>query len=264
MNGLLFIYVYFIAGLQADLLSKTLLDPYKITDEESRSLKEENSEVRGGFEDQSGCITKECSIGHECRLDDFGKPFCACAESCPNDDPNAFICTNQNISLPSECELHRIRCMCKKRMPQCADQSFSHIHLDYYGPCRQVQECSEEDLSQFPKRLKEWFEDVADFLETDGRLTYRQAKKTSAAIWKFCDLDLSKDRILSHREMRPLITSLKGFESCIKPFLHQCDDDSDDEITLEEWTTCLGIDSDNVEDLCGQLSADEDTAQETK
>lgn len=220
------------------------MDPYKITDEESRSLTDENSHVRGGFGDQLNCENKHCSIGHECRLDDFGKPFCACATTCPNNDPNAFICTNQNISLPSECELHRIRCMCKRRMPQCADSSFSHMHLDYYGSCRKVEECSEEDLSQFSERLKDWFKDIVGYLEKDGRLTFKkEASKNQPAIWKFCDLDLSKDRVLSHRELRPLIASLKGFESCIKPFLHQCDDDSNDEITLEEWTTCFGIDS---------------------
>lgn len=43
-----------------------------------------------------------------------------------------------------------------------------HIHIDYYGECKQVMECNEDEMKDFPRRMREWLFNVMHDL---GKLT---------------------------------------------------------------------------------------------
>ena len=45
------------------------------------------------------------------------------------------VCSTKNVTFASECELKRQRCLCHTEAKGCADESYAHAHIDYYGPC---------------------------------------------------------------------------------------------------------------------------------
>ena len=55
--------------------------------------------------------------------------------------------------------------------------------MEYYGACRQVAECSEDDLADFPRRMREWlFNVMKELADRDELSTYysnmeREAEK---------------------------------------------------------------------------------------
>ncbi len=48
------------------------------------------------------------------------------------------ICSNQNETWNSDCELYRMRCLCKSGSPGCVDSKYDHAHVEYFGTCRDV------------------------------------------------------------------------------------------------------------------------------
>lgn len=131
--------------------------------------------------------------------------------------------------------------------------SFTHIAATIMLLC--FQECQEDEMNDFPRRMREWLFNVMRDLsasdelaekfvsmemEAETNLTRRWA---NAAVWKWCDLDgHPHDRTVSRHELFPIRAPLMALEHCISPFLESCDPDDDHRITLKEWGKCLELD----------------------
>lgn len=184
------------------------------------------------------------------------------------------MCTNKNETWNSDCEVYQQRCLCDSNDAACKGPEFKHIHIDYYGECKEMpvwkpfiskisiifikiisQECQEDEMNDFPRRMREWLFNVMRDLserdelaekfvslemEAETNLTKRWA---NAAVWKWCDLDgHPHDRSVSRHELFPIRAPLMALEHCIAPFLESCDPDDDHRITLKEWGKCLQLD----------------------
>jgi len=210
------------------------------------------------------CAKKHCGAGKECRVNEQGEAECVCMASCPEEkDPRRMICSNQNETWNSDCELYRMRCHCKTGSAECTDTKYDHAHVDYFGSCKDVPQCTADEMADFPRRMRDWLfnvmRDMADrhdlsphFLQLEREAEKDLSRKwANAAIWKFCDLDgHPHDRKVSRHELFPIRAPLVALEHCIQPFLDSCDADNDHFITLKEWGTCLELSEDEIEDKC--------------
>lgn len=215
------------------------------------------------------CLEKHCGAGRVCQANDDGEAECVCVEMCEQEvDPRRKVCTNYNETFGSDCEVYQARCFCDTGDSRCRGPKYQHVHIEYYGGCRVMPACKEEDMSDFPRRMRDWLfnimRDMADrqelpshFLkmqrEAETNLTLRW---TNAAIWKWCDLDgHPHDRAVSRHELFPIRAPLMALEHCIAPFLDSCDLNDDHKITLVEWAKCLEIDDkDDLDDRCDELA----------
>lgn len=128
---------------------------------------------------------------------------------------------------------------------------FSYLHAFLVAS----QMCKEEDMADFPRRMRDWLfnimRDLADRQELPSHYLKMQREAetnmtlrwTNAAIWKWCDLDgHPHDRTVSRHELFPIKAPLMALEHCIAPFFDSCDADNDHLITLVEWGKCLQLD----------------------
>lgn len=119
------------------------------------------------------------------------------------------------------------------------------MHINYYGECKEIEECQASVLEDFPRRMREWLDNIISqrlsSAEKSHSSNHYAHKWIDAIIWKFCDLDQEPhDRHVSRHELFPLRAPLLSMESCIGTFLDGCDADDDHKITLKEWGKCLG------------------------
>jgi len=213
------------------------------------------------------CVGKKCGPGRECIPGTDNRGRCVCLKSCPEEEDNRRrVCSNRNETWVSDCELHRARCMCDEE--ECEDPINKHLHIDYYGECRDMPPCNEEEMGDFPRRMRDWLfnvmREMADrrelsphFLQMEReaeRSTDDSKKSVTAAVWKWCDLDgHPHDKVVSRHELFPIRAPLMALEHCIAPFLDDCDSDNDHRITLKEWAGCLGVPSDEMEERCDDV-----------
>lgn len=218
------------------------------------------------------CHDKYCGAGKVCQLTAAGEAECVCIPTCPVEvDPRRKVCSNHNETWGSDCEVYQMRCMCDHGSEMCRGEQYKHVHIEYYGVCRDMKDCSTEDMADFPRRMRDWLfnvmRDMADreelspyFLklerEAETNLTRRW---TNAAIWKWCDLDgHPHDRSVSRHELFPIRAPLMALEHCIAPFLNKCDADDDHLITLKEWGQCLQLEEDDLEERCDEVRGEEE------
>lgn len=218
------------------------------------------------------CHNKYCGAGKVCQLTETGEPECVCIPSCPVEvDPRRKVCSNHNETWGSDCEVYQMRCLCDHGSEKCRDEKYKHVHIEYYGVCREMKECSQEEMSDFPRRMRDWLfnvmRDLADreeltpyFLklerEAETNLTRRW---TNAAIWKWCDLDgHPHDRSVSRHELFPIRAPLMALEHCIAPFLNRCDADDDHMISLKEWGKCLELDEEDLDEKCEEVRGEDE------
>uniref|UniRef100_A0A1B0D6H3 Follistatin/Osteonectin EGF domain-containing protein n=1 Tax=Phlebotomus papatasi TaxID=29031 RepID=A0A1B0D6H3_PHLPP len=84
------------------------------------------------------CTKVHCGAGRICQADGQ-TAACVCVPECPDEvDPRRKVCTNKNETWPSDCEVYRQRCLCDTKDPACMGKEFRHIHIDYYGECRDM------------------------------------------------------------------------------------------------------------------------------
>nr|CAD7444791.1 unnamed protein product [Timema bartmani] len=202
------------------------------------------------------CAEKHCGAGRVCVLDELEQAQCVCIPACPEEaDPRRKVCSNHNETWGSDCEVYQMRCWCDKGGPECKGEEYKHVHIEYYGVCRDMPECTEEEKADFPRRMRDWLfnimRDLADrqeltphYLkmerEAENNLTRRWS---NAAVWKWCDLDgHPHDSSVSRHELFPIRAPLMALEHCIAPFLDSCDVNDDHRITLKEWGKCLQLD----------------------
>ncbi|KAK2167607.1 hypothetical protein LSH36_26g12016 [Paralvinella palmiformis] len=241
------------------VMSKTLKDD---------DFDDEENEVQGGYENmiKDPCSKKVCGLGKECDLDEDNKPICVCTRKCAlEEDPRAKVCSTMNVTFESECELYRQKCLCRRNQQGCTDRENRRGHLDYFGECKEIPQCKDWELEEYPIRMRQWLylvmEELANRRDLQGQaLKLAQEAKTKhnkkwviPVIWKFCDLDKSMDKMISTRELLPISAPLKPLEHCTGPFLESCDKDGSGDITLSEWGQCLGLESDDIEDMCETL-----------
>lgn len=211
------------------------------------------------------CAKLDCGEGEECVIEEGKDPFCQCIKSCPLESNfRNNVCSNANVTYNSECEFHRQECLCREDQVGCLDKGVLDTHLDYFGACVAIRECSKEELINFPSRMAQWLKSVMESLDIRQELSvhyselHRRSRRSSnplivPAIWEFCNIDTSHDRIISRTEFFPLIAPLKALEHCIGDFLDSADQDSNGEITLKEWGEALNIKDDEIEDICEKV-----------
>jgi len=218
-------------------------------------------------EQQSPCQKKHCGAGRICHLTEDGEAECVCISDCPVEtDERRKVCSNHNETWGSDCEIHRMRCNCEDKSENCTNPEFSHLHIEYYGVCKQLKECSDSEMADFPRRMREWLyqimQDLAEREELSPHFTkmIKEAETnmtkrwSNAAVWKWCDLDgHPHDRAISRHELFPIRAPLLYLEHCIAPFLNKCDANIDHMVTLEEWGNCLEIPIETLEDQCDDL-----------
>lgn len=213
------------------------------------------------------CESVQCSAGTECVVKPDRTAVCDCVKECrPETDDRKKVCSNQNVTFDSMCHLHQMACFCRQGMDACEKQEYEHLHVDYFGSCRQIGECKDEEKKDFPRRMREWLfnimRDLArrkaldpEFAKLEKQAEHTQARQwVNAVIWKFCDLDIEPtNRVVSRHELYPLKAPLLAMEHCIAPFLDSCDADDDHQVTLSEWGTCLGLEVTEIQDKCHQM-----------
>uniref|UniRef100_A0A1L8E3J1 Putative matricellular protein osteonectin/sparc/bm-40 n=1 Tax=Nyssomyia neivai TaxID=330878 RepID=A0A1L8E3J1_9DIPT len=214
------------------------------------------------------CAKVHCGAGRICQADGQSAS-CVCVPECPDEaDPRRKVCTNKNETWASDCEVYRQKCLCDTNDAACMGKEFRHIHIDYYGECRDMPECTEEEMNDFPRRMRDWLfnvmRDLAERqelnqhylnmeIEAESNMTRRWA---NAAVWKWCDLDRSNDRSVSRHELFPIRAPLMSLEHCIAPFLESCDPNGDHIISLQEWGKCLEIDEAEMNEQCADIAAE--------
>lgn len=213
------------------------------------------------------CHATHCGAGKVCVLDDNEEPTCICIPTCPEEkDPRRKVCTNHNETWGSDCEVHQMRCRCTTNSPDCTSPEMAHVHIWYYGECRDMPECNKDEMADFPRRMRDWlFNVMTDLADRHELSSYylkmqREAETnltrrwSNAAIWKWCDLDgHPHDRSVSRHELFPIRAPLMALEHCISPFLDKCDEDDNHRVTLKEWAKCLEIDEDDIEERCDDV-----------
>ncbi|KAG5893831.1 hypothetical protein JTB14_018333 [Gonioctena quinquepunctata] len=185
------------------------------------------------------CIEVHCGAGRVCQVDEEGEPQCICIPTCPVEtESRRKVCSNYNETWSSDCSIYQQRCLCDKGDPQCKGTQYKHVHIEYYGECRHMPECTKEEMADFPRRMRDWLfnimRDLADRQE-----------------WK------SPDRSVSRHELFPIRAPLMALEHCIAPFLNTCDTDNSHRINIKEWAKCLELDEDEIEDRCEDIIDDD-------
>jgi len=215
------------------------------------------------------CSKLQCKDGQQCSLNDAGEAHCVCVESCSKyNDPRSAICSARNVTYDSECEFYRQMCLCERNEKGCVDRRIvtEKDHLDYFSTCTEIRQCEPDELKAFPSRMAMWLTNVMETLDKREELEikfsdmHRRSRRSKhpevvPILWEFCQMDTSKDRIVTRSELFPLIAPLKPLEHCIGDFLDKCDANSNGEITLQEWGHCLDIPDDSIEDICDGVEA---------
>lgn len=225
-------------------------------------IKDKSAEVMS----TNPCNVKKCKRGETCVLDE-GNPLCVCQPCDEQTDEQYQVCSTKNITFESECHLDRDHCLCHTQQPGCQTEGVNKVRLDYYGSCKELSECPENEYEGFPQRMRDWLfrimRELANREQLDEYLALLESarnddKHADAVIWKFCDLDVDpEDRRVTRRELMFIIASIKPMEHCLVPFLNECDANDDHTIDLVEWGTCLGIgnDLDQIDTKCKHIHA---------
>lgn len=260
------------------LEEKRILEDLKRENEKAREEAKKYQKEHGAAAAESRgliydpCTKIHCQAGRICQVTD-NSAECVCIPECPEEyDPRRKVCTNRNETWSSDCEVHQQRCFCDTKDPRCMNSKNSHIHIEYYGQCKQIPRCTEEEMLDFPRRMREWLfhvmKELAERQELDRKLAEKishveselNKKWARAAVWKFCDLDATHDQSVSRHELFPIRAPLVSLEHCIAPFLESCDSNNDHRITLKEWGKCLQLEDGDLEDRCETLLNAKDSA----
>ncbi|KAK7066822.1 hypothetical protein SK128_011702 [Halocaridina rubra] len=216
------------------------------------------------------CSEMYCGAGRQCIIRNDGEGECVCVSSCEEEvDPRRRVCSSLNETWMSDCELYRQRCLCEDEEAKCVREEYGHMHIDYYGECKEFENCKDSELADFPRRMSEWLfnimRDMADrktlsqhYLRLEQEAESNPSKQwTNAVVWKWCELDSHpRNRAVSRHELFPIRAPLLALEHCIGTFLDSCDPDDDHEITIHEWAKCTKLSVDDVsklEDLCEDI-----------
>ncbi|XP_078060465.1 uncharacterized protein LOC144486179 isoform X2 [Mustelus asterias] len=237
------------------------------------SSKIDNSNIQNKLD---SCKKIHCRHGRICKLSEGGLPTCVCQElmSCPESSLELQqICGTNNVTYGNACQFFASQCLLD------GTKSGHNIHLDYVGPCKYISPCLENELEEFPIRLRGWLKNILiQMYEQDLRSPGLLSPKERTTIekiyehehhlqpsdhslnwlfddfsqnyqmyiypvhWQFTQLDHHPvDGYLSHSELAPFRTPLIPLEHCTSRFFSGCDLDGDKDISLREWSRCFGL-----------------------
>ncbi|XP_074602114.1 secreted protein, acidic, cysteine-rich [Brevipalpus obovatus] len=229
----------------------------KVTNTSNGPKVKANTTETGSREDPCGKL--KCGPGTHCRIDPKTREArCECISQCSvNKDPRRQVCSNYNQTWESDCHLFKRKCQCDYGLSKECTKDEKHMHINYYGGCKQLNDCDKDTLADFPRRMREWLYNIMKKkypkpleMETDQHHGW-----VNAIIWKFCDLDKEPhDRKVSRHELFPLRAPLLSMEPCIAKFLDSCDPDGDHKVTLIEWGKCLEVAQAEMEDKCQEFN----------
>jgi len=268
--------VILIIGIEAKKAHHKHHEKKTIDKTKLKKVEAENEKIKNETESElkkfpeNPCTHVRCGPGRECVVQKDLTATCECVRECqPEIDLRRKVCSNYNETWDSDCHLYQMSCYCEDNKKECKDpEKYGHLHIDYYGVCKEITQCSQEELEDFPRRMREWLFNVmqdlarrkalgAPYTELEKEAESLQSRQwVNAVIWKFCDLDAQPaDRSVSRHELFPLKAPLLAMEHCIAPFLDNCDSDDDHTITLKEWGICLGLQDGEIQDRCQAITS---------
>jgi len=219
------------------------------------------------------CENVVCDKGQHCEDDDKdGKGECVCNTFCDAvPDRNRYqVCSTQGETFPSLCALDRAKCLCEKGHEDCKKSDRKNAALDYYGACNAMRaECTDEAMDSFMERMFRWYPLALFDRARVGQLSFaevnlaRRVARTGdidlqyslSSQWLFCNFDTDDDGKVSREESLILTAQLHPLESCGPKFLTGCDSDGDKTLTYAEWQKCLGLEADEMVDICADLAS---------
>ncbi|MBN3320625.1 SPRC protein, partial [Atractosteus spatula] len=224
---------------------------------------------------ENPCLNHHCKKGKVCEVDENNTPVCVCQDpsTCPSSVGEfEHVCGTDNKTYDSSCHFFATKCTLE------GTKKGHKLHLDYIGPCKYIAPCLDNELNEFPLRMRDWLKNVLVTLyerdEENNLLTekqklrvkkiYENEKRLHAGEhsldllahdfeknynmyifpvhWQFGQLDQHPvDGYLSHTELAPLRAPLIPMEHCTTRFFSQCDVDNDKYIALDEWASCFGL-----------------------
>lgn len=85
------------------------------------------------------CLEVHCGAGRVCQVDEAGEPQCVCIPKCPVEtESRRKVCSNHNETWSSDCAIYQQRCLCDKGDAECKGPQYKHVHIEYYGECRDM------------------------------------------------------------------------------------------------------------------------------
>lgn len=85
------------------------------------------------------CFNVLCQAGRICQVDESGGPICVCIPTCPVEtESRRKVCSNHNETWTSDCAIYQQRCFCANDDAQCKGEQYKHVHIEYYGECREM------------------------------------------------------------------------------------------------------------------------------
>ncbi|XP_026331392.1 SPARC [Hyposmocoma kahamanoa] len=123
------------------------------------------------------CLKVHCSAGRVCEIDEHGDAVCNCIKECPYEtDARRKVCTNHNETWSSDCEVYRQRCLCMDGSDACSGPQYHHVQIEYYGECREMPDCTESEMSDFPRRMRDWLFNIMRDMAERRELSHHYLK----------------------------------------------------------------------------------------
>ncbi|XP_058883845.1 SPARC-like protein 1 [Acipenser ruthenus] len=228
------------------------------------------------------CEGIRCKRGKTCKANEENKPECVCQDpsSClPSVNEFEHVCGTDNKTYDTSCQLFATKCSLE------GTKKGHRLHLDYTGSCKYIAPCLNDELAQFPLRMRDWLKNVLLQLfeldmKTPGFLTAKQHLRAQKIYesqrhlqagdhsiellardfeknynmyiypvhWQFAQMDQHQaDRHLSHSELASLRAPLIPMEHCTSQFFQECDADKDKQVSFKEWCYCFGIKDEDMD-----------------
>ncbi|XP_067903074.1 SPARC-like protein 1 [Heterodontus francisci] len=240
-----------------------------------------NAEVDNIQNEVNSCKSIHCRHGRVCKLNEMGNPTCICQDitTCPVNIPELQqVCGTNNRTYGNSCQFFASKCLLEGTKKE------HSIHLDYLGPCKYIAPCLNNELNEFPLRLRDWLKNILiQMYEQDQHSPGLLSQKERTVIkkiydnqqrlhpgdhtldllfndfnqnyhmfiypvhWQFSQLDRHPvDGYLTHSELAPLRTPLIPLEHCTSRFFTECNLDGDRDISLREWCRCFSIKEEDI------------------
>lgn len=209
---------------------------------------DENGQESFETNNQDLCLDVLCHAGQDCLVHNE-IASCICKKSCPDHDNP--VCGSNGMTFPNHCELHRTACLQGKKISvkhngMCKGvptQSSSSKRVNQSKPVV----CYEDDREDIRSRLIGWLKTQNNLLE--GVQDYNALVKSY-----FDKMDENSDRRLDAVEFREFVlanqtmeedSNIEEYENsilqglCADALISVSDDDSDLELTIDEFMKCL-------------------------